>query len=112
MVYPFQHNNALEPANPHRGASGAVWRGSRREPNGSLARPRWEIYASSPSHVPPRTARQTLLAGSKISLCSIFNAASARSAQLVYRRHFSANPFGFAAQRGVRQAKILPIRSC
>ena len=49
----------------------------------------------------PRTARQTLLAGSKISLRSIFNAASARSAQLVYRRHFSANPFGFAAQRGV-----------
>ncbi len=51
----------------------------------------------------PRTARQTLLAGSKISLRSIFNAASARSAQLVYRRHFSANPFGFAAQRGVLQ---------
>ena len=51
----------------------------------------------------PRTARQTLLAGSKISLRSIFNAASARSAQLIYRRHFSANPFGFAAQRGVLQ---------
>ena len=29
MVYPFQHNNALEPANPRAGASGAVWRGSR-----------------------------------------------------------------------------------
>ena len=55
MVYPFQHNNALEPANPHRGAS------------------------------------------------------SARSAQLVYRRHFSANPFGFAAQRGVEQVKLFPL---
>ena len=51
----------------------------------------------------PRSARQTLLADSKISLRSIFNAASARSAQLIYRRHFSANPFGFAAQRGVLQ---------
>ena len=40
------HNNALEPANPHRGASGAVWRGSRREPNGSLARSGGEVYPS------------------------------------------------------------------
>ena len=93
MVYPFQHNNALEPANPHRGASGAVWRGSRKA-NRSQARRL------------PRTARQTLLAGSKISLRSIFNAASARSAQHIYRRHFSANPFGFAAQRGVNTDKV------
>ena len=41
-MYDPPYNNALEPANPRRGASGAVWRGSRREPNGSLARPRWE----------------------------------------------------------------------
>ena len=26
------HNNALEPPNPRRGASGAVWRGSRKQP--------------------------------------------------------------------------------
>ena len=51
----------------------------------------------------PAKPRQTLLADSKISLRSIFNAASARSAQYIYRRHFSANPFGFAAQRGVLQ---------
>ena len=37
MVYPFQHNNALEPANPHRGASGAVWRGSRKATARKLA---------------------------------------------------------------------------
>ena len=37
MVYPFQHNNALEPANPHRGALGAVWRGSREQPLAKLA---------------------------------------------------------------------------
>ena len=37
MVYPFQHNNALEPANPRRGASGAVWRGSRKATARKLA---------------------------------------------------------------------------
>ncbi len=56
--------------------------------------------------------RQTLLADSKISLRSIFNAASARSAQYIYRRHFSANPFGFAAQRGVVQSKKSITNKC
>ena len=37
MVYPFQHNNALEQANPRRGASGAVWRGSRKATARKLA---------------------------------------------------------------------------
>ena len=37
MVYPFQHNHALEPANPRRGASGAVWRGSRKATARKLA---------------------------------------------------------------------------
>ena len=50
----------------------------------------------------PRTARQTLLRLENLAALD-FNAASARSAQLFYRRHFSANPFGFAAQRGVLQ---------
>ena len=70
-------NHALEPAHPHGRASGAVWRGSRREPSGSLARSREKYTRASLSRVPPRTARQTLLAASLNDRL----AAHARSAQ-------------------------------
>ena len=60
MVYPFQHNNALEPAHPHRGASGAVWRGFA-ESNRSQARRL------------PRTARQTFSPQARKSRCARFS---------------------------------------
>ena len=88
MVYPFQHNNALEPANPRRGASGAVWRGSRKATARKLAAFR------EPHAKPCSQARK--------SRCARFSMLRAPARlNYVYRRHFSANPFGFAAQRGV-----------